>query len=104
MPFFKTSPVVESRALSKKAMSQTLGRRKKSFMVGFPAELSWLKRNEEVGRRVAGSGGDVWGLQWGCFKGTMEGRGGWGVSPFDLFRAAKTEGGALPALANTFSW
>lgn len=52
----------ESRALGE-AMSQTLGRPRRSFMVGFPAELSWLKGNEEVGRRDVGSGGDVWG--WG---------------------------------------
>lgn len=72
-------------------MSQTLGRRKKSFMVGFPAELSWLKGNEEVGRRDTGRGGTVWGLRWGYFKGRG---GGGGVFPFDLFRAAKREGGS----------
>lgn len=82
-------------------MSQTLGRRKKSFMVGFPAELSWLKGNEEVGRRVTGEwrgrlGVAVEGVSRGLWKG--------GVFPFDLFRAAKRDGGALPALANTFSW
>lgn len=54
------------------AMSQTLGRPKRSFMVGFPAELSWLKGNEEVGRRDVGSGGDVWGARWGTFKGAMK--------------------------------
>lgn len=42
-------------------------------MVGFPAELSWLKGNEEVGRRDVESGGDVSGLWWGCFKGAVEG-------------------------------
>lgn len=39
-------------------------------MAGFPAELSWLKK--EVGRRDTWSGKDVWGLQWGCLKGEGE--------------------------------
>lgn len=38
-------------------------------MAGFPAELPWLKRREEAGRRDTWSGKDVWGLQWGCLKG-----------------------------------
>lgn len=78
-------------------MSQTLGRPKRSFMVGFPAELSWLKGNEEVGRRGR-LGGEVGDFQGGCEA---------GVLPFDLFRAAKRveeEGGGAPSkLANTFS-
>lgn len=65
--------LVESRAL-REAMPQTLGRREKSFMVGFPAELSWLKGNEEVGRRDTGSRG-VWGGVWGVHRG-YESRGG----------------------------
>lgn len=56
-------------------MSQTLGRRKKSFMVGFPAELSWLKGNEEVGRRDMGCRGDDWGVLVGVFQGAMAGVG-----------------------------
>lgn len=76
---FFPCPLVE-RFARREAMSQTLSRRKKSFMVGFPAELSWLKGNEEVGRRDTGSRGDVWGLWWGCFKGAMKRGGGGGLS------------------------
>lgn len=61
------SSLVESCSLCE-AMPQTLGRREKSFMVGFPAELSWLKGNEEVGRRDTGSKGDVWGGSQGLWK------------------------------------
>lgn len=78
-------------------MSQTLGRPKRSFMVGFPAELSWLKGNEEVGRRDVGVEG-MFGGEVGDFQGGYEA----GVLPFDLFRAAKREG-AQSKLANTFS-
>lgn len=88
-------------------MSQTPGRRKKSFMVGFPAELSWLKGNEEVGRRDKGSRGDVWWLRWGCFKGAMKRGGGvgWCGDSFLLIFLGQQRGrGALPELANTFSW
>lgn len=77
-------------------MSQTPSRRKKSFMVGFPAELSWLKGNEEVGRRDMESGGDISGLWWGCCKGAVEGR---SVFSFDLFRTAKKEGGGALCLS-----
>lgn len=64
-------------------MPQTLGRREKSFMVGFPAELSWLKGNEEVGRRDTGSRG--------MFAGG--GHRGFGGVSFLLifFRAAKSK-------------
>lgn len=62
-------------------MPQTLGRREKSFMVGFPAELSWLKGNEEVGRRDTGSRGMFGGFGGGV-TGAMKGG---GVFSFDLF-------------------
>lgn len=80
-------------------MPQTLGRREKSFMVGFPAELSWLKGNEEVGRRDTESRGIFGGLGWGGVTGAMK----WGASFLLIFfRAAKTKC-SLPELANTFS-
>lgn len=84
---------------SLKTMSQTLGRQKKSFMVGFPAELSWLRK-----RRGWEEGYGEWvgclGLVVGVFRGGYGGRGGvcvggWGgVLPFDLFRAAERERGS----------
>lgn len=83
--FFKRHVPLLKAVLSKWAMSQTLGCRKKSFMGGFPAELSWLKGNEEVGRRDTGSWGDVWGLRWGCFEGAVEGGGSGGGLPFWSF-------------------
>lgn len=67
-------------------MPQTLGRREKSFMVGFPAELSWLKGNEEVGRRDTESRGIFGGLGggWGGGGGHRGYEVG-GVFSFDLF-------------------
>ena len=55
------------------------------------------------------SGGGIWGVEemiggfGGGVSGGYGGGGGGRGLPFDLFRAAKTEG-ALPELANTFSW
>lgn len=67
-------------------------------MVGFPAELSWLKGNEEVGRRDAGSRGMSGALGGGGHRGDEVG------ASFLLifFRAAETKC-SLPELANTFS-
>ena len=48
-------------------------------MVGFPAELSWLKGNEEVGRRDMGCRGDDRGVLVGVFQGDVVGVGWAGV-------------------------
>lgn len=51
-------------------------------------------------------GGGIWGVEGmfgGCGGGVSGGLWRGGGFPFDLFRAAKREG-ALPELANTFSW
>lgn len=50
-------------------------------MVGFPAELSGLKGNEEVGRRDTESRGIFGGLGGGGHRGYEVG----GVFSFDLF-------------------
>lgn len=45
------------------------------------------------------SGGEIWGLQWGCFKGLWKG----GGSSLLMFLGQQKGRGALPELANTFS-